>query len=312
MLRRFTGFLHSKVRENIIKIDTWILAELIQVTQHGLCAWIALFHIRCHRLHGDQLQRFRNIGVDFPGRKRHGTDVLNRNGNGAVTFKRKPIRQHFVEHHTSGINIRARICMTAFGLLGRNIMHRTKGFLGQRIFCRGYQAGNSKICYFDAAVPQDHDIMGFNIPMDDTAAMGMAQPLHNLGDKVQCFAPVQLSPAFHILLERDAVDQLHHNVLGVTVVRYIVNRYDIGVRQHGHSLCFVMEPATEIRILCQIIFEHFNSHLPIQPMVHSLINDSHAAGADHFQDLIAAIQHFPDISIHISHPPPLRIASESL
>ena len=74
-------------------------------------------------------------------------------------------------------------------------MYGPQRLLRQRVFRRGDQAGNTEICHLNTAVSQDHNIMRLDIPMDDPTAVRMAKPLHDLRDKMQRLAPVQLSPA---------------------------------------------------------------------------------------------------------------------
>ena len=45
--------------------------------------------------------------------------------------------------------------------------------------------------------------------------LGVAETPHDLGDEVQRLPPVQLAPLFHILLEGDAVDQLHDDIFHI-------------------------------------------------------------------------------------------------
>ena len=108
------------------------------------------------------------------------------------------------------------------------------------------QTGDAEIGHLHAAVPQDHDVLGLDIPVDDATAVGVAEAPHDLGDEVQRLPPVQLAPLFHILLEGDAVDQLHDDIFHIAAPGHIVHRYDVGVRQLGNSLRLRVEPAAEL------------------------------------------------------------------
>ena len=93
-------------------------------------------------------------------------------------------------------------------------MDRAQGLLGQGAVPSGGDPGNAEIGHLDAAVPQHHDIVGLDVPMDDAPAVGMAQRLDDLGNEVQGLPPGQLiALALHVLLQRDAVDQLHDDIL---------------------------------------------------------------------------------------------------
>lgn len=138
--------------------------------------------------------------------------------------------------------------------------------------------------------------------MDDTTAVGVAEAPHDLGDEVQRLPPVQLAPLFHILLEGDAVDQLHDDIFHIAAPGHIVHRYDVGVRQLGNSLRLRVEPAAELLVLRQIAFQNFDRHQTVEAMALCLVDDRHAACADALQDLIAVVQHFSNVLIHTSPP----------
>ena len=177
-------------------------------------------------------------------------------------------------------------------------MYRAKGFLGQRLGCV-CQTGNTEIGHLNAAVPQHHDVLRLNIPVDNAAAVCMAQCTHDLGDKMQRFAPIHLTAALHILLERNAVDQLHDNVFHVITAGYIVHRYDIGMRKLCYSPGLIPETAAKFRVIRQIALEYLHCHHAVQAMAFCFIYIGHAASADQLYELIAVIQHFSDVLIHI-------------
>ena len=51
-------------------------------------------------------------------------------------------------------------------------MDRAQGLLGQGLGGI-FQAGNAKIGHFYASIPQDHDILRLDIPMDNPPAVGV-------------------------------------------------------------------------------------------------------------------------------------------
>ena len=92
--------------------------------------------------------------------------------------------------------------------------------------------------------------MGLNVPVDNSLVVGMLQRLGNLHGKVEGFLPVEVpAPPFHILLQGDAVYQLHHNVVRIAIGGHIVYIHNVGMVQHGHGLGLGMEPAAEFLIL---------------------------------------------------------------
>ena len=140
--------------------------------------------------------------------------MLDGHRNGGLSFKGQPSGEHLIKHHAGGIDVAAGVRPVAPCLLRRNIVDGAKGFL-----CQGLggirQTGDAEIGHLHAAVPQDHDVLGLDVPVDDATAVGVAEAPHDLGDEVQRLPPVQLAPLFHILLEGDAVDQLHDDIFHI-------------------------------------------------------------------------------------------------
>ena len=66
------------------------------------------------------------------------------------------------------------------------------------------------------AVPEDHNVVGLDVPVDDPRLWAWPSALTIWVMKWGGLPPVQLISLFlHILLQGDPVDQLHHDVLKV-------------------------------------------------------------------------------------------------
>ena len=132
-------------------------------------------------------------------------------------------------------------------------MHRTQRFFGQGI-AAGDHPGDAKVHDLDRAVFQHHHVMGFNIPVNDALTVGVLQSLGNLNRKVQGLFPVQDSLLFHILLQRNALDQFHDDVIRHNGGRHIVYGHDVGMTEHSNRLALRMEPAAKIFVIFVVIF----------------------------------------------------------
>ena len=115
-----------------------------------------------------------------------------------------------------------------------------------------FQTGDAEVGHLHASIPQHHHVLGLDVPVDDAPAMGMAQAPHDLGDEVQRLTPVQLAPLFHILLEGDAVDELHDDILGIPAPGDVIHRDDVGMGELRDSLGFGVETTPEILVLCKV------------------------------------------------------------
>ena len=170
-------------------------------------------------------------------------------------------------------------------------MDRAQGLLGQGGLGRRGEPGNAKVGHLQGAVPQHHHIVGLDVPVDDAPAVGVGQGLHDLGDEMEGLPPGQLAPLLlHVLLEGNAVQQLHHDIVQLRRVRHVIHRHDIGVRQHGDGLGLVVEAAAELRVLGQIFPKDLDGHQPVEPVTACLVHPGHAPGADDLQDLISIIE----------------------
>jgi len=225
--------------------------------------------------------------------------MLNGYRNGGIALEGQPVCEHFIQNHTGGIDVGSGIRPVTPGLLRRDIVYRTQCLLCQRL-SGVFQAGDPRVGHLDAAVPQNHDVLGLDIPMDNAAAVGVTQAPHDLRDKVQGFPPIQLAAFFHVLLEGNPVNQLHDDILGVAALGDVIDRHNVGMRKLRHSLRLRVKTAAEVLILGQAALEDLNRHQAVQPVTLRLVDDGHAAGADPLHDFIAIIQHFSNILIHDS------------
>ena len=224
--------------------------------------------------------------------------MLDGHRNGAVALKGQAPRQHFVQHHAGRINVRAGVDMLAPRLFRGDIMHGAEGILRHGLR-RVLQAGNAEIGHLHAAVPQHHDVLGLNVPVNDAAAVGVLQGTHDLNDEVQGLPPVHLAPTRHVLLQGDAVNKLHDDVLRVAAGGHVINRHDVGMGKLRHGAALVLEAAADLLVLRHVRLQDLDGHHAVEPMALRLVNVGHSSGTDQLNDLVPIIQHFSYVLIHI-------------
>ena len=115
--------------------------------------------------------------------------MLQSDGDGGFSLKGQPSGEHFVEDNARRVNVGARVGPFPLGLFRGDIVDRTQRLLCQRLG-GVFQTGDAKVRHFDAAVPQHHDILRLDVPMDNPLAVRVGQPAHDLDDEVQGFPPV--------------------------------------------------------------------------------------------------------------------------
>ena len=223
--------------------------------------------------------------------------MLDRDGHGAVALKGQAAREHLIEHDAGGVDVRARVGAVALRLLGRDVVDGAERLLRHGVGGVG-KTGDAEVRDLDAAVAQHHDVLRLDVAVDDAARMRVAQPFHNLCDEMQRLTPVQTPTPLHILLERDAVDELHDDILRLAAAD-VVDRDDIRVREHCDSLRLVAEAAAEVGVLGKVALEHLDRHEAVQAVALGLVDNGHAAAADELKQLIAVVQHSADHLIHL-------------
>ena len=112
----------------------------------------------------------------------------------------------------------------------------------------GGKMGDAEIGHLHGAVPQQHDVLGLDIPVDDVMVVGVLQSTGDLGGKNSHFLGRQAAPAAEVFLQGDTVDQLHDDVIHVSRPGNVINIDNIGMGQHGDGLGLVMELAAELLV----------------------------------------------------------------
>ena len=100
---------------------------------------------------------------------------------------------------------------------------------------------------------------------------------------MQRLLPVQHSLGLHILLQGNAVDQLHDNVKDIVSGGNVEDLDDVRVAEHGNGLALRPEAAAEFVVAGIFILQNFYGHQPVQPVTAGLVYHGHAAGADDLQ-----------------------------
>ena len=99
--------------------------------------------------------------------------------------------------------------------------------------------------------------------MDDAPAVGVLQACGDLHGEVEGLLPVQGALLLHVLLQGDAVDQLHDNEVGIVRGGNIEHLDDVGVAEHGNRLALRPEPAAELLVLGKFVFQYLDGHQPV-------------------------------------------------
>ena len=259
---------------------------------------VTVVDLQRHAFHDDLLQAPGNVGVQCGWQRRAAVDMLNGNRHGGFPVVGRAAGHHFVHDHGQRINVGTVVGMAALGLLRGDVMDASQCFLRQGV-ALAHDPGNAEVHHLDGAVFQHHDVMGLDVPVDNPPAVGVLQPLGDLHGKMQRLLPVEHPFFLHVLLEGNAVDQLHDDIIGAVGGGNVVDLHDVWMAQHGHGFALGAEPAAEFLIPGEFILEYFDGYQPVQPVVTRLIDDGHAAGTDDLQNFVPVVQEPSNILIHI-------------
>ena len=237
----------------VLKVNGGILPELLHILEHFCGGGIPVLGLQRHTLEDDLLQPRRDIGVQAGGLGRAAVDVLDGHRHRGFPVEGGPPGHHLVHHNAEGIDVRPAVGIAALGLFRGDIVDGAQGFLGQGV-ALAHDPGNAKIHHLDAAVFQHHDVVGLDVPVDNAPAVGVLQALGDLHGEVQGLLPIEDPLHLHILLQRDAVDQLHDQVVGIVRRGDVIDLDNVRVAQHRHGLALRPEPAAELIISRKFVF----------------------------------------------------------
>ena len=225
--------------------------------------------------------------------------MLDGHRHGGVSLEGQTAGEHLIEDHTCRVEIGPGIDVAASGLLRGDIVDGTQGLLGHGGLGRGHDPGDAEVGHLHTAVPEDHDVLGLDVPVDDPPAVGVAQGPDDLGGEVEGLPPGQGAVLLlHILLEGQAVNELHDDVVQVVAVAVIIDGNDIRMGEHGDCPGLLVEAAAEVTVGGQVPLEDLDGHIPLQTVAVGLVDHSHPSNPDHVEDFIPVIEHFTDVLIH--------------
>ena len=99
-----------------------------------------------------------------------------------------------------------------------------------------------------------------------------------------------------ILLESDAVHQLHDNIVNAVLLAYVIHIHDIGVHQSGGRLGLRPKFRYKIGILAEFLLQDLDGHEAVQLMTFCLIYVRHASRADFLQYLVTVANHHSNLN----------------
>ena len=120
--------------------------------------------------------------------------------------------------------------------------------------------------------------------------MGVLQGTQDLDGEMHRLLPAQVLALVQVLLEGDAVDVLHHDVLQPLAKAHVQHLDDVGVVEDGDGLRLVAEATHELVVGQKLIPQDLYRHGAIVDIVIRLVDVGHTAHADQLAHLITSVQ----------------------
>ena len=131
----------------------------------------------------------------------------------------------------------------------------------------------------------DEDIGRLNVTMDDALGMCRIEGIRDLhADITDGFEPQRL--AFDAVLQGYAIEELHRDERLVPGLANLVNGANVGVIQSRCSTSLAAETFQRFCVLGDIIRKEFQGNKATELHVFGLVNNTHAAAAEFFQDAV--------------------------
>ena len=273
--------------------------ETLEVAQYVGCVLIAQLAILLERLVDDVLQLGGQRRVEpRRGHRRLAENPFEDHRRGRAGKWLRASR-HLVQHDAERKEIGARVEVESARLLRRHVRDRADGraavgdvgggdgdaaVTGRFLIARR-KLGEAEIQHLCLASARDEDVCRLDVAVDDAARVGGIQRVGDVNAQFQEVVDGQ-GPLADAMLQRPAVEQLHHEEPLAVVLADVEERADVGVIQRRGDACLALEAFDRLRIARQLRREEFDGNLPAEPRVLGAIDHSHAAAAEFFDDAV--------------------------
>ena len=102
-------------------------------------------------------------------------DVLHGDLLGGLPVKGHPPGEHLIKQDAYGINVALFVGFLAAGLLRADIVDRADGLVVHGADVLPGEPGDAEVHDLDGAVPEKHDVLGLDVPMDHAPLMGVGK-----------------------------------------------------------------------------------------------------------------------------------------
>ena len=152
----------------------------------------------------------------------------------------------------------------------------------------GHLLGQTEVCKLHHPVSGDHDVLRLDVAVDDPTAVRVSQGVADLGRDLEGPWNVQLFVKLENLFQVFSVHVLHDEVKDALVFANIIDVDDVSVVELRRGARFLDEAADERGVAGKVLGKDLYCHGPPQVELLCLVDHSHAAFRDLFDDMAAA------------------------
>ncbi|MNS13045.1 hypothetical protein D3C72_446290 [compost metagenome] len=215
-----------------------------------------------------------------PARRRRGHLEVHAQGvAGRGALERQPARQPAEGGHAEGVEVRALVGLAALNQLGGQV---GDGAL-DAVRPGAGRAGEPEVHQLEPALGRLHEVAGFQVAMDQPAAVQVIEHGQKLGQQRAHGVGRQLARA----LERLAFDELHGEE-GQPVGReaLAVDPRHARVVQGGHHAVLGLEAALGLEVPAQGRGHHLDRDHPVRVLIMGPVDRGHAPGPQRGEELV--------------------------
>ena len=145
--------------------------------------------------------------------------------------------------------------------------------------------GEAEVEDLDVAVAGHEDVVGLQVPMHDTLAVGGGESLRDLQAPVDGL-PLGDGRTVELPAQRFSLEELRNGVGHAVVGPELEDREDVRVREGRDGFGLALEPRERIRVRRQVPGKDFDRHLAIELRVARAVDLAHSPRTEWPEDLV--------------------------
>ncbi len=230
----------------------------------------------------------RNVWVEAANVGRPRMHLLIEHGDrGGADVRRTP-RQRLVQDAAERVDVRARIDVLAFRLLGGHVFRCADGGAGLGEAARAKHLRDAEVRqqHVPRTLCVDQHVGRLDVTMHDAAQVGVVKRVRHLDHRRDRFAGGQ-RPA-QLLAECAAEHALHDEVDNVVVFAAVKDGDDVGVIELRDGLHLALEALDKAHAVVAVVGNDLDGDITLHLSIAATIDTRRAATADFFENRVLA------------------------